>query len=343
MEGSHANSKLGLVLSVNLLRGCLGGSLGGMISLPLCAQPTASPVMVYTGMCDASAGVAVGPSFFAVANDEDNQIRIYRNDRAGGPVQSVDLSAFLEVDARYPETDLEGAAKIGDNIYWITSHGRNQTGKARASRQRFFATKCILSTGGAQIAPIGKPYKDLLRDLIAEPTFTRFNFAVAAQRPPKSPGAINIEGLSATPDNKLLIAFRNPIPNGKALLIPLQNPEEVVLGRQAKFGRPIQLDLGGLGVRDIALWGKEYLIIGGSFDGKGRSRLYRWKGGAEKPQHVHVSFKGFNPEGIVVYPDKAFNPIQIISDDGHRLINGIRCKDQKNPAAKSFRSFWVNP
>jgi hypothetical protein len=44
---------------------------------------------------------------------------------------------------------------------------------------------------------------------------------------------------------------RNPIPGKRALLVPLENPEEVVDGRAAKLGTPILLPLGGLGVRNI--------------------------------------------------------------------------------------------
>ena len=39
-----------------------------------------------------------------------------------------------------PEADLEGATRIGDDIYWITSHGQNKNGKNRPSRHRLFAT-----------------------------------------------------------------------------------------------------------------------------------------------------------------------------------------------------------
>jgi hypothetical protein len=60
----------------------------------------------------------------------------------------------------------------------------------------------------------------------------------------------NISPLAATPDEKLLIGFRNPIPGGRALLLPLQNPIEVVREwKPVQFGTPIELDLKGLGIR----------------------------------------------------------------------------------------------
>src|SRR5262245_46723677 len=76
----------------------------------------------YTGMCDASAGVAIAADLFIVASDEDNRLRIYRRDRPGAPEQEFDLTAFLKLGADQ-EADIEGATRIGDRIFWITSHG----------------------------------------------------------------------------------------------------------------------------------------------------------------------------------------------------------------------------
>src|SRR5262245_11743854 len=99
-----------------------------------------SAPLTYFGMCDASAAVALGATLFIVANDEDNVIRVYRRQPAAMPVSSFDLTAFLRVNRKQGESDLEGAARIRDRIYWIASHGRNAKGEASPNRQRFFAT-----------------------------------------------------------------------------------------------------------------------------------------------------------------------------------------------------------
>src|SRR5438309_1135133 len=115
--------------------------LPALLEPPNAAAPE-NPVVkatVYHGMCDASAAVALDDKLFAVANDEDNILRIYHLGRGGAPVQSFDLSPFLKVDPKFPETDLEGAAWLGDQIFLIGSHGRNRDGKYRESRHRFFA------------------------------------------------------------------------------------------------------------------------------------------------------------------------------------------------------------
>src|SRR5205823_3592182 len=144
------------------------------------------------------------------------------------------------------ESDLEGAAKIGNRAFWISSHGRNKDGKFRPNRDRFFATDIKLVNGEVTLAPVGRPYKTWLDDLIGDPRFAAFHFAGAATHAPKASGGLNIEGLSATSEGHLLIGFRNPIPKGKALLIPLVNPNDVIAGKRPVFGSAIQLDLGGL-------------------------------------------------------------------------------------------------
>jgi hypothetical protein len=298
--------------------------------------------MIYTGMCDASAAEAIGGEFFVVANDEDNVLRIYSTARPGPPVRSFDLSRFLAVDRAEPETDLEGAARIGSRIYWITSHGRNQNGKRRLSRERLFATDIRGSGGQADLVPAGRPYKDLLRDLLNDPRLRPFKLAQASGLAPKKPGALNIEGLCATPEGRLLIGFRNPLPGGKALLVPLLNPDETIHGTRAKLGDPILLDLGGLGIREMIPSHGGYLIVAGAFDGGGRSHLYEWDGLPSAPRKwSHVRFERFNPEAVISFPEDQGKRVLILSDDGSRKVAGQRCKNIANPEKRRFRSLWI--
>src|SRR5436190_11479290 len=127
------------------------------------------PVLHY-GCCDASPAVAVTTNLFIVADDEGNSLRVYRRDESGPPVQSFLAEPFLHVDPRKPETDLEGAARIGDRIYWITSHGRNRGGVEGGSRHRFFATTFYInSEGKVELKTVGRPYMRLQNDLLRDP------------------------------------------------------------------------------------------------------------------------------------------------------------------------------
>ncbi len=298
----------------------------------------------FRGMCDASAAVSLTPDLFAVANDEDNILRVYSRKAGGLPSQSFDMTSFLRIGKKSPEADIEGSAVIGDNVFWITSHGRNAKGKDSPNRERFFATSFTITNDIVKMVPVGKPYPKLLDDLVREPKLARFNLAAASQRAPKEPGALNIEGLTSTPENTLLIGFRNPIPQGKALLVPLLNANEVILGRPARFGDAIQLDLGGYGIRSIGRDKDNYLIIAGSFGSDGESRAYTWKGGSDAPVPMAgVRFPGLNPEGLAYSNERGQTDFFILSDDGTLKINGEDCKRIRNPAYRQFRGYGLVP
>jgi hypothetical protein len=302
-----------------------------------------SKATVYTGMANASGAVALTTNLFVVADDEDNTLRIYRADQGGTAVGQCDCTPFLKLEGEQPEADLEGGARVGDRAFWISSHGRNRAGKERPSRGVFFATDINTSAGGITLSPAGAPYRNLLADLIEEPRFARFHLAAASRRAPKEVDALNIEGLSATPEGGLLIGFRNPIPDGKALLIPLLNPNEMILGNKARFGDAILLDLGGLGIRDVALVQDRYVIIGGPYHPGGKFRLYTWKGGTSIPEVLGLKhLSRCNAEGLVIYPGKALHAFQILSDDGTRPVEGVPGKAVTDKSKQSFRSFWVH-
>jgi len=299
-------------------------------------RPTA-----YSGMCDASAAVAISSNLFVVASDEDNILRLYPSDRASGPLKEYDFNAFLELNGKSSEADLEGAARIGDRAFWIGSHGRNRIGKERLNRDRLFATDIRMAGGEVSLVPAGKPFKGLLDALVSEPAFDRFHFAAAARLAPKEADALNIEGLAATPEGHLLIGFRNPIPKGKALLIPLLNPNEVIEEKPARFGPAIQLDLDGRGIRDVAWHDGTYIIIAGANFGGRNFKLYRWTGTGE-PQPLSVDhLNRYSPEAVIIYPDRGFSEMQVLSDDGKRAMDGVPCNALGDPGRQMFRSFWV--
>lgn len=296
----------------------------------------------YTGMCDASGAVSVGTNLFIVASDEDNLLRLYRSEPSGAPLQQFDLNRFLELEGKSIEADLEAAARIGDRAFWIGSHGRNRDGKARPNRRRFFATDIMVKDNKVSVTPVGRPCKTLLDQLVADRQFDRFHLAEAAERAPKDNDALNIEGLAATPEGHLLIGFRNPIPQKKALIIPMLNPNDVVQGVPARFGPAIELDLGGLGIRDLAWHAGTCLIVAGSWHEGGSFALYRWSGESAPPEQIEVKHLGqYTPEALVIYPHLGFTRFQVLSDDGTQLIDGVAGKALTDPSQQKFRSFWL--
>lgn len=304
---------------------------------------SASPIVtICRGMCDASAVVAMG-EHFVVADDEDNILRVYSRNHGGSPLHTFDLSSFLRVDPQSPEVDFEGAASVGDRVYWISSHARNKNGKERSSRRRFFATTLSVSNCAFVIRPVGLPYQNLLSDLLNEPRLQRFNLAAAARRAPKSRNALNIEGLCATPEGHLLLGFRNPVPDGKALLVPLLNPADLIAGKPARFGDPLLLELGGFGIRSLARATDRYFIIAGSYDGEGPSSLHEWNGGVDAPHRLpHAELSGLNPEAIECLTENGVERLLVVSDDGTLRIGGKDCKDLKDPNLKYFRATMID-
>jgi hypothetical protein len=189
---------------------------------------------------------------------------------------------------------------------------------------------------------------------------------------PKEEG-FNIEGLSETREgDALLIGLRNPRPLGKALIVPLRNPDAVIM-RRAKpdFGAPILLELSvhvagtrrPLGIRSIAFSPRHdgYLIAAGPHDGGRMFAMFQWTGRPEDaPQPLRSAtdaitrLADFTPEAIVVHGGT--DQIQVFSDDGSRTVpvaspaeckkgafHAGRCeaKDLLDDQRKTFRSMLL--
>jgi RNA polymerase sigma factor (sigma-70 family) len=306
------------------------------------ALPAPRNIVRFSGLSDASAALGLEGGWFVVADDEVNPLRLYAREAGGPPVASFDFSQFLKAEGKQEEADWEGAARIGQRTYWITSHGQNRKGRNRPGRHRFFAADIQWLGARPQLVPAGKPYTNLLADLVRAPQLASFEFAAAAKLAPKTTGALNIEGLCAMPEGHLLIGFRNPIPQGKALLVPLLNPDRVIEGQPAAFGDPLLLDLGGLGVRDLAWAGDCYLVLAGPFESKGECRLYAWAGPGQSLERCsQVTFKNLTAEALVLFPDQGAERLLVLSDDGTRTVHGRLMKELPIDR-RSFRGLWCS-
>ena len=98
---------------------------------------------------DCSAAANVGDGFFVGATDEktdeNNEFRLY-DSKGQFPPAKLDVNVKVAVKSALGvettrESDLEGAAKIGELIFWIGSHGRNSEAKERKERQVLFRNK----------------------------------------------------------------------------------------------------------------------------------------------------------------------------------------------------------
>lgn len=333
-EGAHDNPWLIVVRSAllaALLLACnaYAAKLG---------EPT-----IFTGTCDASAALGLSRDLFVVANDEDNVLRFYRFSRPGSPVQSFDLRPFLTDKRKAPEIDLEGAARLREKVFFITSHGRNSSGNIAPARHKLFALSLAETNGFTHVRDIGQTYTNLIADLSRDPHYRPFDFAEAASVAPKAPGGFNIEALAATPEGALLIGFRSPIPRGRALIATLRNPDAVIAGQPPEFAPPLLLDLGGLGLRDICATTNGYHLLAGPDDGEAETRLYFWAGDTATPRLISdIRFTRNNPEGICYLDFGDGSDLLVLSDDGARKIDGTECK--KLPETqRQFRAYRLTP
>lgn len=307
-----------------------------------------SMLLEHLGMCDASAAIAIDTTKFIAASDEDNYLRIYKNQESGPPLQEINIEPFLIPDSDNREADIEGAAHIEDIVFWITSHGRNKKGKRKDRRYELFAVKINRSDSfqtDSIVTGFGQPYTRLQEDMLKDLRLKRYNLEESEKLPPKEKNGFNIEGLCATPERHLLIGFRNPIPDGQALIVPLINPLEVIQGQTAELGDPVELNLDGLGIRSLEYWQERdiYLIVAGAFDSSNTFKLFRWSGSHSEPPHLMdgIDFSDLRIEGLISYPGES-SKFQVLSDDGTRCLKGKECKELEDPSDRRFRSLWVD-
>lgn len=324
-----------------------------------------SGVFTHTGICDASGVVDLGGNEFGVADDELNLLLAYEVGESGAARESFEISKFLDVvkpqkkkkekkkkskekkkgkKIKVKEVDIEGAARVGDYVVWIASHGRKSSGKEAKERMRLFATSIEHNQDGVlELIPKGTPYEDLLEDFLSDKRYESFGLKEASEKAPKDTGGLNIEAITDRADGSLLIGFRSPLVDGKAIVAPLLNHKAVLEEENAKFGDPILLDLGGRGVRGLASHNGEYLIVANDPEGDGHHpALFLWDGESLIPKLLSsIRFGDFNPEAVAILPDDEGGRVLMLSDDGSKEIGEDKCKDLKDLSQRRFRSTLI--
>jgi predicted extracellular nuclease len=290
------------------------------------------------GASDASTAIDLGNGTMIVADDETNVLRAYDRTHSRYPAAAFDVRAAglaLRDNDVTREIDIEAAARTGDTIYWVGSHGQNSSGNTRLNRQELFAT----TVNGGTLSLAGS-YQHLRDDLIAwdQATGDALGLAAAATRAPEStPAGFNIEGAEIAPDGSLLLGFRGPLTaDGKAIVVPVTNIGALVTanpttGITAAFGTALRWDLGGRGIREIRRSAaNQYLIIAGppseGTGGAGEFRFYTWDGNPASTPLLRagsldsVAAAG-KPEAIVEVAEP-LTSVQVLTDSGDNVWYG---------------------
>lgn len=307
----------------------------------------------YSGAADLSAATALDATYFIAVNDEDHVLRVYDRANGGAPVASVNaynpttgaplgLTDFDGTIMR--EVDVEGVTRVGNRLYWIGSHSNSATGADRLDRERIFAEDVSGTGASTSVTNVGY-YKYFEDDLVAWDNSNAhgkgagYYHISSAQAPgvvPEQTSGFNIEGftMGVGSSTTAWVAFRGPTtPDGKALIAQIDNLPSIISSTggtagSIKFGAPIELDLGGRGVRSIEVdptSGKVAIVAGpsGGFTGTapGDFKLYLWDGMAghapvAQAVDLNATRAGGSPEALFWVSS---NQVQVIYDNGDSI------------------------
>ena len=275
-----------------------------------------------TGVYEPSAIQQLPDGRFLVVEDEKSHPFSLVTIGADGGVATTAMTAGLlqTFSDFWKLDDLEGLAlDRAGFVYAITSHSRDDDGDERKSRERLVRFRI---DDGKVVDP--KVVDGLKSALTARHPV----LAAAAQiRDVKVGGGLNIEALEISPDQEtLLIGFRSPLHDGRALLASVENPSAVFESDEAPRIAAVleELDLGGHGIRGMSYVPAlgAYLVIGGpasrepaSFD------LWLWSGqrGAPPRRVAIPALRGLaRAEGVNSAVINGVAQLIIVSDDGNR-------------------------
>ena len=172
-----------------------------------------------TGIYEPSAIQQLTDGRFLVVEDEKDHPLSLVTIGADGSVSSTVLTAtLLQVFSSFWKLDdLEGlAADRAGFVYAITSHSRDDDGDEKKSRERLARFRV------EDERVVDPKVVDGLKKAL---TTRHAVLAAAAQvRDVKAGGGLNIEALEVTPDQqRLLIGFRSPLRDGRALIASVEN------------------------------------------------------------------------------------------------------------------------
>jgi hypothetical protein len=275
-----------------------------------------------TGIFEPSAIQQLPDGRFLVVEDEQSHPLSLVTIGADCSVESAALTAglFQIFSSFWTLDDLEGlAVDRAGFVYGITSHSRDEGGDEKNSREKLVRFR----VDGKRV--VDPKVVDGLKQALT----SRHAVLAAAARVEdvKADGGLNIEALEISPDQKrLLIGFRSPLRDGRALIASIENHSAIFESDEAPQIAPLldELDLGGHGIRGMSYVPAmgAYLVIGGptsrepaAFD------LWSWSGEPGSAA-IRMTVPGLQSlakaEGVSPAVIDGVERIVIVSDDGNR-------------------------
>jgi hypothetical protein len=329
------------------------------------ASSTPSSTYWHTGYSDASATIALDDDFMVMADDEKNNLYVVNRKQSGLPVKTYYFGDLLGLTdgspGDYKEVDIESCVRskaTANKIYWLGSMSNAGSSNAyKVNSNKLFSTT-ITGTSTATSFSVTGYYSGLRQRLIIWGDANGYNFtsSTANGHDAKTIDGFNVEGMTIGPDNSTLyIGFRAPlVPTAsrtKAVIAPLLNFETWFNNGSPSgnptFGSPIELNLGGRGIRDIVrLSNGIFIIIAGNYDNTPvTGAIFKWTGNAgDAPvQITGLDISTLNAEACLEINESsqlALNKLQIISDNGSFEFynDGTEAKDLDYDNFKKYRS-----
>ena len=332
----------------------------------------------FTGASDGSAAMDVGGGYMLVGDDENQALRLYNRSNSGMPANSFDFTSSLnltQLSGGIPrEMDIEASTRSGNTIYWLGSHSNASGGNNRPNRSRIFSTTLTGTGSSASLTYVAR-YDFFKADLQTWDSSNAHGlganfFGLTASSttgiiPEAADGSgFNIEGFSFAPNSTstAYVAFRAPIipvtNRTKALIVPITNLSSLLSSTggtagSTAFGTPIQLDLGGRGIRSLECNSNGCLIVAGTASAGNDFKLYTWTGlAADAPVMRSANLTALNSdgsfEGIAEMPTGALSTwatqnVQLIVDNGDAVYynDAVIAKELTQNNFKKFRSETV--
>ncbi|MEI6426800.1 MAG: DUF3616 domain-containing protein [Pseudanabaena sp. ELA607] len=303
-----------------------------------------------------------------VGDDEASALRVYAR-TGGAAVAEWNFGTGLGTGTN--EVDLEASTRIGDTLYFIGSHSNKKDGSEQVSRENIFAVTVSGTGANTQFTYVGKN-TELENALSAWDSSNAHGkganyFGLTASSAvgviPENLNGFSIEGMTASQDGtQLLLGFRAPQSDTslrqKAIIVPVTLSGLITSGgtNTPTFGTPIELNLGGRGIRSIEKSvGGGYLILAGpsgsaSTEVTNDFRLFRWDGTSNPATELNVNLDvlrdvtGGSFETIVdVLSTAQGTLVQLLQDNGDTIWPGKSVVSKDLPAAEQqFQGNWIN-
>jgi hypothetical protein len=319
-----------------------------------------------TGSSDASTAYGLDNQYMVIGDDQQNRLLVYNRAASGLPVTTFDYTVNNNLGltdgspGNYKQVDVEMSAVspvTPGRVYWSGSMSNSSSTPYGVEDNRNRTFRVDISGTGATTAFTFGGVVSLRQQLINWGDKNGYNFSAsaAAGTNPKTIDGFNLEGMVFAPDNTTLyMGFRAPLVPAanrtNAVIAPILNFESWFNGGTpadtATLGTPIELNLGGRGIREmIRLTNGNYVIAAGSYDGTSNPAIYTWSGNATDAPVQATSFDvtGQNPEALIQVNQGgqlALDQLQVISDDGSTVFynDGIEAKDLPEDNFQKFSS-----